>query len=358
MPKAARATATVYHITTFWVKHPETGNEVTQQALHNALKSSGLFKRFAYQLEEGNAQHHQHYQIALHLHSKNRFDTVARACGYDNKQWFMKEMTFEGGGYSLAANAYKYATKEDTRVAGPWIEGDWQDAIDELAGKPKDKPKRDEEIEEIYQLVTKEGWLQHDFFIQRPLLLAHHGNIIDRYIKMQHILHPPEKLETPPYVAVFFGPPGTGKSSAAMQQLRDQGYTPYLFTNGHREDQKVFYTDYQPGVHDAIVYDDFYSGLPFSHLLAICHELPVRVNVHNGSIYIRPRAVVFTCNVSRGFPFKHYYDRWRTGDLGDGQDFGALMRRITEYKYFDDPVNFTCKIVEDPHIQPPYMPML
>lgn len=347
MPKA-RGNGKVYHITTFWVKHPKTGTEVTREELHNKLKSCGLFKRFAMQLEKAPTTDQLHYQLSLHCFKKLRFETMANACGYDNDQWYFKEMTFEGGGLSLAANAYRYVTKEDTRIEGPWTEGDWADAIDELAGKNKEsKPnQRDDDLLKIHRLVG-EGYYEQDFYMEYPLLFTKYNKQIKDCVRVHQALNPPERLSEPPVVLVYAGHPGKGKTTSATDDLKAQGYTPYEFTSATKEDQKLFFTDYMPGLHDAIVFDDFYQGIDYVTLLKLTHEHPVRVNVHHGTIYIRPRAVVFTCNTKRGYPFKHYYDRLRGGDLGDGQDWRALLRRINKWYVFDGAPGVKREV--DPH---------
>lgn len=348
MPKQKRQTLLVYHITTFWVKHPDTGNEETRESLHHKLKSSGLFKRFAMQLEKCPETGALHYQLSVHCVKKLRFDAIANACGYDNKQWYFKPMTFEGGGLSFAANAYRYATKEDTRVEGPWTEGDWSDAIDELAGKAPapNLSQRDTDLLTVHRLV-REGYYEQDFFMEYPLFHGKYNKQIKDYIRVNEALNPPARLSEPPLVLVYAGHPGKGKTTSATDDLKAQGYTPYEFTSATKEDQKLFFTDYMPGLHDAVVFDDFYQGIDYVTLLKLCHEHPVRVNVHHGSIYIRPRAIVFTCNTKRGYPFKHYYDRLRGGDLGDGQDWRALLRRVTKWYLFDDEPGVKREV--DPH---------
>jgi len=110
-------------------------------------------------------------------------------------------------------------------------------------------------------------------------------------------------------VAVYWGPPGCGKSRKC-REIDPDLYSVHPSTEGNT----VWFDGYQ--YEPTILFDDFYGGIKYEYLLQLLDGYPMRVQIKGGFVQRAWTRVLFTSNRR---PIEWY-----------GGTAAALMRRITE----------------------------
>lgn len=191
-----------------------------------------------------------------------------------------------------------YASKDDTRVDGPWKLG----KIGGESGKRSD-------LEVVAQAVLQDGAKPSD-------VARDHGRSFIMYHKGIQALWAssllPRLLDSQATATFVFGPTGTGKSRLLGDTL---GRTAYW------KDNSKWWDDYRGET--TVLWDDFRGGsASFSTMLRLVDRYPIRVEYKGGSVQLQAKDWVFTSN-------KAPWGLWKITD----QD--PWFRRITTVIYKD-----------------------
>lgn len=118
---------------------------------------------------------------------------------------------------------------------------------------------------------------------------------------------------TPPQVRLYFGAPGSGKSSLA-RTWRDPGQRIYVVPVA-----ESFWLDGYNGQEIALI-DEYQGQFPLALLLRLLDGFPVRVPVKGGFTWWKPSRVAFTSTAEPSLWYNYH---------GRLDQYAALLRRIT-----------------------------
>ncbi len=126
--------------------------------------------------------------------------------------------------------------------------------------------------------------------------------------------HPRDRTRKP-YVRVFIGEPGTGKSEGALALAGEGGYwvSPANAT-------ATWFDGYDQRIHTHIVLDDFYGWLRWTTLLRLLDRFPLGLQAKGTTIQVGNVDIVITSNAAIS-TWYNYNER---------MVYGALLRRIDE----------------------------
>lgn len=176
------------------------------------------------------------------------------------------------------AQAKAYATKDDTRIDGPWECG--EEPADKEQGKRNDllalKRKLDEGATEAAIAADP------DLF---PVWARHH-KVVARYKMLTG-----KQRDWPVFTQVIWGAPGLGKTRKALELAGPAAY--WL----PRPAGQTSWFDGYIG-QDTIVIDEFYGWLSLDLLCRILDRYPFQVETKGGSQPLLVRKVIITSNVA------------------------------------------------------------
>lgn len=162
----------------------------------------------------------------------------------------------------------------------------------------------------------QDGSTVREIAISDPLSFIRYHRGIERWISVTRRPPPREK----PTVLVYWGPTGVGKSRKVAEDYPDAYWWPRPI-NGHA---------YAHGLtvesSATIVFDDFYSWIPYDFLLRLCDRYPLNVNISGGSVTLQTRTVVFTSNQNP----RSWYPNITNKD--------AFFRRVTRITHMTNPL--------------------
>lgn len=188
--------------------------------------------------------------------------------------------------------ALKYATKDESRVEGPWV-----------VGEPPHPGKRND-LDEVKKAID-EGLSELELSSKYFQSWCRHSAAFAKYRRM----HAAPRSQ-PPVVYVYYGPTGTGKSRKAAELAETM---PAYWQNGTQ-----WWDDYcgQP----LVVLDEFTGAEVVSYqlLLRLLDRYPITVNQKGTSWTFEATHVVITSNLH---PRQWY-------PTISAPHFDALMRRI------------------------------
>jgi len=213
-----------------------------------------------------------------------------------------------------AKQASDYATKADTRVAGPWIWG-------ELAN-PEPTPGKRTDLEDAMQLYEAEGI---DAVVeQHPTTYARYYRGMDRvlFIKNRHQIR-----DNAPTVTLLYGPPGCGKSRYVHDNV-EKVYT-IPVTDGFWFDN--YFND------DNVLLDEFEgaaSKWTLTNLNRVLDRYAVMLPTKGGFTHWKPKHIYITTNTHplNWYNYENRQDRYK-----------ALARRFTKVMKWDN-------VDEEPHV--------
>lgn len=204
-----------------------------------------------------------------------------------------------------ASANYRYCTKEDTRIDGPWEGGDWTSQ----QGKRNDlfdaKEAIDSGISELEIAQTYfSSWVKHraSFAIYRLLALPHRVNqVMD--------------------VRFWYGETGSGKTRGVFELFdHAEVYVVVRPLNG-----SLYYDGYTG--QKCVLFDDFYGWAPISHMLNIMDRYPLQLKVHGG--FVPMLASTTTIIITSNSDIQGLYPNVQNEEV-----MKAFRRRVTEMKHF------------------------
>lgn len=125
-------------------------------------------------------------------------------------------------------------------------------------------------------------------------------------------------------VIVYWGPPGSGKSSRVAREA------PGAYWVSRGNGNAAWYDGYDR--HEDVVIDEFYGWISRDMMCRLCDRYPLTLQTKGGTRQCQVRRVFITSNV-------HPSKWWR--DIG----LGAMERRITSVQYIDYSVEYKCPVV-------------
>lgn len=186
-------------------------------------------------------------------------------------------------------------------------------SFEEHGTRPKGRGKR-----------TDIEYLQHrlDEGDSLEVVSSEHFGLFLRYERSvrsyQRLLLPRRNWEME--VFIFWGPPGTGKTRAAVEESKDD----YYMVPTPRDGSAIWFDGYTG--QSSIIVDDFYGWMRWSFLLKLLDRYPFQVPVKGGFVQCAARKVFFTSNTSPASWYK--YD-------GRMQE-AALKRRVSEVRHYSE----------------------
>jgi len=213
-----------------------------------------------YQVETGDTGT-VHFQGYLECKPASTLAELKRLCGFDRAH-------FERARGTREENA-AYCSKEEGRVAGPYIEGN---PISQQ-GKRSDLLR--------LKAVIDGGGRDRDLADESFGSYIRYHKGLDRY---RNVVYGDRKDK--PLVLVYFGPAGSGKTRRASEACSEETY----FKNPNR-----WWDGYQG--EKVVVWDDF-SGeqISFRELLRIIDRYPYRGEVKGGFVNVNPDVIIFTAD--------------------------------------------------------------
>lgn len=201
--------------------------------------------------------------------------------------------------------AINYCTKQDTRIHGT--------EIYEKGERPVGQGARSD-IATLAGAVLS-GTSLRAIARENPMGFIRYHRGVERLIE---VIRPP--IERPaPDVLIYWGPTGTGKSRLVRESYPPE--TTYWWPRPSHRNAAPYAYGLTPEK-TTIVFDDFYSWIPYDLVLRICDRNPLQVNRSGAGTALGPiTTVVFTSNADprTWWPGVRLYDA----------DLSAFFRRVT-----------------------------
>jgi len=247
----------------------------------------------AWQIEQGESGT-THIQGYLQLRSRRRLSFLKGL--HQTAHWEARRGTH--------SQALDYVTKEETRLRGPYFQGEF----DVRQGRRNDLEALQSRIREGAGVLE----ISEEFFGS----FLRYGRGILSYIGLRETGRDWEMD-----VRVYWGSAGAGKTRAVYDYAREQSQSVYPLSQNYNGG--VVWWDGYDGQRIVLI-DDFYGWLPFSYLLRLLDRYPMLLRCRDGHVHFKSTVIFITSN-SRP-------DEWYPNVEGERKR--ALFRRFTEIKEF------------------------
>lgn len=246
--------------------------------LLEAWYTNGLIKSGGCQLERGGEKGVDHLQGAVEFSKQMSLKQVKAVLPLAH--WEPRKGTIQ--------QAQDYATKEESRVEGPWrvgeVKGQGKRSDLQALKASLDNPEEDP-WEEHFGTMLK-YWRGAEIYKSRKMAIR-------------------EELTK---VEVHFGVPGTGKTELVTSE-----------NPGAYWKQASKWWDHYSG-QDVVVLDEFLGWMPYHELLKLCDGTPLWVEAKGSQKSFISKKVVLISNRE-----PHHWYKWEEAHL----DWGALERRLS-----------------------------
>lgn len=195
--------------------------------------------------------------------------------------------------------AKAYASKEETRVDGPYEGGEWGAGG---AGRRND-------LLEV-QKALKAGATPLEVAEQFFGSWVRHNKAFDRYTSL--LAGTNQRPRSPVEVRVYTGPTGVGKTYDAFAE----------FPNLYRKDNFNMWWDGYNGQLTVLI-DEFKGQLPFTYLLGVLDQYPLSLQIKGSTINAVWTTVILTTNYDPG----DWYE-------SEKNEVPALLRRIHKIRVY------------------------
>lgn len=202
-------------------------------------------------------------------------------------------------------DAITYCTKTETRVHGPYRDGDVP------------SPGKRSDLDEIKKLID-DGAGELELADAHFAAYCRYYRAFGRYSGLRAR---PRDEKTQSFV--YWGKPGTGKTRTVYDTYGNGRVYDFPRPNGGA----FWFDGMVPGQHDVLLLDDFYGWLPLHLLLKLMDRYPLKVPIKGGMIEFNCKFVYITSN-------KHYDEWYDWAKLGRNLK-GAFERRIDECVEFE-----------------------
>ena len=167
-------------------------------------------RRWVGQLEEGDEKHRRHIQLAVCDSSVVPQRYLREHLGWPHVER-MKHPPIVGA---------RYCTKEDTRVAGPWTNGDWDHLLEQRPGERSDLVVlRDRVLDLDDDFISEHTILDDDDLMAVALRYPH---VVDKLFEERRYRLQQRRQPHKRECLWLWGTTGTGKSDE-VNRLREQG---------------------------------------------------------------------------------------------------------------------------------------
>ena len=245
-------------------------------------------RRWCGQLEEGDEEHKRHIQLAVCDASVVPQRYLREHLGWAHVER-MKNSPIVGA---------RYCTKDETRVAGPWTNGDWDHLLEQRPGKRNDLVVLRDRILDLDDGYISEHTIMDDDDLMAAALRYPHQ--VDRLFEERRYRLQQRRKSHERECLWLWGTTGTGKSDE-VDRLRDLGVfgTVYEATagvhpfDGYVDEETVYLEEFHgAGVYcsEMLMLTDKWSDVTMSARRYNKHMLHERVlvtsNVPPSSVYV------------------------------------------------------------------------
>jgi len=220
--------------------------------------------------------------------------------------------------------ALGYATKDDTRVSGPWTMGTYTG--NEPGSTENANKKNKQNLEDVKKLID-EGQTDNE-------LWQTHFTIMTRFHKMFNAYRVSLKDKERTWhtrCLVLVGPPGTGKSHMAQVIGERQGGAYWI---RKPSSGGPMWMDGYNG-EDVVIIDEFYGWIPFDTLCRMCDRYPFLVETKGSMVPFMAKLIIITSNVTPR--------SWYSEEAVNDARWKAFERRISG-------VNGTVRLLDVPFV--------
>lgn len=260
---------------------------ITPEELWTALSPKA--KYLIFQLEKGE-NGTPHFQGYCELHRQSRFAPI--------KALIPTAHIEPRRGSQAQAKAY--ASKEDTRVEGPFEFGEFLE----------NEPRQRNDVRALRDAILS-GKRKRELLDEFPSELQRYPRFVEFCRSTLG-----KQLRTGLRVVLLWGDPGTGKSRTAYESTDDLYTVPIgkdLWFDGYDGEK-------------TLLMDDFSGEMKLVHLLRLLDIYPVQVPVKGSFVHLAAEIIYITSNKHP----REWYDWSKHGNVR----YEALMRRIHEIREF------------------------
>lgn len=270
-------------------------------------------QRFVCQLEQAPDTGMLHVQGFVHFQHARRLSTVKHWCAVVN---------FNGAHLEpmrgTPQQAWDYCTKDESRVAGPYLHGD-------RPGGQGDRRDLKTFVADAAKLKTRELTLA-DLQETHYSVEARHTKYFDRVVGRNQ-----SGRDFPTFCGVFYGDSGTGKSRMARQFCADHKLgDPYFLRLPETKTAQLFWERYRQ--EPVVIVDEMGPNrMTLAEFNSLIDSRPHLVNVKGSSEQFLSRLIIFTSNF--------HPDLWFVPKDDDDRLRQTVRRRINwliEFSYHAD----------------------